>query len=147
MDTTKKLSKIIYLILSHKELLNGENVQINELFFEYLSQVFQLAFDINLDMAKLKSFVSEKSTTPEVEKINKFLVQTLERKETYILLNYYMFIFLQNVLKNLDNKNLLGINEMMLSQGLSESDVDDVKKEYWSFIHQGNKPQAHPATI
>lgn len=140
MEICKKLSRIISIFFERKDLSLAKTEELRKIFFENLSEIFQIAFDVSLDVKKLKTFSAEKSMTPDFLRIGQFLAETLQNETTYIILNYYMYLFTQSYLNTVRKENLPKVNEMMLKQGLSESEVEKVKKDYWSFIEKRNTP-------
>lgn len=130
----KKLARIVSNLLEDKKLSNIDNGDLNDIFFENLLEILKMAFDINLDINKLKAFKDEESSLPDYMRLGEFITKTLETKVTYIVLNHYMYLFIQAYLDSIKKDNLQIINQMMLKNGLSENEVLKVKKDYWDFV-------------
>ncbi len=126
----QQLSKTILVFFEHQEFAYVEPQELQKIFFENLSKTMQIAFDVNFSIKQLEKFTQQEGSKPDLEKIAQYLSTTLENENTYSILNYYLYEFIQAYLSVAKKDQLENIESIMKDQGLEEQSINQVQTNY-----------------
>lgn len=140
METNKqqifqKLGQIISEFFAHPEYFSCPTDKLEDIFWDNFSQVMQIALDLNLSVDSLQEFSDKYHDSFGEQAVAEFLAVTLENENTYALLNYFLYKFIQSCLV-LTKKDQTQTIENFLGEKISESDLDNVVTDYQNLVQQ-----------
>ncbi len=130
MEATKKLAKIIDALFTHTEYSKESVDELQEVFMEGLHTLFNLAFDLNLNIKELKKFTRVYGSKPPLTKLARFLGYTLQDEKTYVLLNYFLANYIKHYLSSVHEIYLNQVTAIMENEGITRETVQMIEKQY-----------------
>lgn len=122
--------QIVSRFLESEDLFQIKKDELNELFFRNYSEIYKIAFDLNLDVEKFREFSQSLKRQATDEELGNFLVETLENDTTYILLCYYLYRFITACLDIAKKETLDKVEEIINFAGVGEKQIKIIADEY-----------------
>ncbi len=125
----EKMMKISNTLLDGNYFSDEEKEKIKNSFIDNFYKALQLALDVNIRNEKLKEFIKTKNINDYVEQA-RFLIETLDNKKTYILMNYYLMNFLLSFGKAAKKESVEQIQTLYAAEGLVPNGFATVVENY-----------------
>lgn len=142
VKTFHRLSKVIFELFEHPEFINAGVDRLREVFLENLSKEFEIAYDLGLDVGKLELYSKKQGSKVDIEEMGRFLVETLENEQTYILLNHFYYIFIQAYLDVVRDGQRESIEQIFVREGLVEDEIEKIMTDYDSLVEKRGRASA-----
>jgi len=139
----QKLLKVITGFFSNSNLFNVNGDELQEIFFANYAIFYEIAFDLNLDIGKLKKFIQETKAKPQLIETAAFLLETLEHESTYILLNYFAFRFINACLDLTKKEHIVEVDEILKLSNITKQEIKIIASDYKKLITVNNKSLIH----
>jgi hypothetical protein len=140
----KQLFTLIEQLFDHQEFTDISVSELRDIFYKNLSEMLQLSFDIQISSEKLDEFIKQKGKDADETAMAQFIIDTIENDKSYILLNYYLYEYLQTYLGSMKEEKTDEVMKMMVKEGLSENELQFIIDQYQQMVAQEKLTHANP---
>ena len=126
----RKLYSTIQAYFEHPEFYDGDVKQLQDIFFTRLSEMLQISFDLQASPDKLSQFTKTHGSDTDEVTMGEFIISTIENDSTYILLNYYVYQFIQAYIESMKQDKIDEAIQILAKKGISENDLHVIIDRY-----------------
>jgi len=138
IETYKKLSAVIDDLFGDKSRFTVTVEELQEIYFEKLSEVLQISFDASLDFGK--DGIPTIDQKIEGMDMLSFIVKKIHNIDTYKRLNFIALKFIQSCLLVMHEEKISELEDLMEEQKISKEEILEIQSFYQS------KPQPSAQT-
>jgi hypothetical protein len=126
----KKLSKIVANLLYRDDFVEGDMEKVRETFVKNFYDVLGLAFNISITEEKFNKFLKETNEFPSDLQSLKFIGETSESPEAYLMVNYFFALFIGMYLECTKKDQLEKVERIIKDGGITPDQFDKIKEDY-----------------
>jgi len=132
----RKLFSAIQKLLEHPELHTGDSQELKRIFFHKLSDILQLSFDIHISEDTLTECSKRHENDADEVALTQCIVDAIENDDTYILLNFYMYRFIQAYMESMKQEAMYEAIRLLAQEGLSEKELQAAIDQYEQYVRK-----------
>jgi hypothetical protein len=130
----KRLSRISAELLTSPNLITGDITLLQEQFMESFCDTLKAALQLNVVPQDIKNFHKKTNGNPNDVEIFDFISDKIESPKSYIVLNFFLAHFVISFLKNSKPEFKKPILELLESQQLDVTALDQIENCYKSLV-------------
>lgn len=137
----QKLFTAVVLLFDHPEL-HPDTEELKIIFYDKVSEILQLSFDIHITPQALATYEAAHTTDDDPVSLAQFIVDTIENDTSYILLNYFLYQFIQKYMDSMKQDASGRAMRLLLHASVSEKELQMAADQYQQCVSEHNPTPA-----
>jgi len=125
-----KLSKVTASLLYNDSFVDGNMETVRETFIKNFYDVLYLGFHISVTKEKFEKLLKDTKGFPSDLQTLKFIGETSESPEAYLMVNYFLALFIGMYLECAKKEQLEKVEKIIKDEGLTSDHFDKIKEDY-----------------